>query len=165
MTEWLDRMEETLADARAELTTDIGGHREMATARVWRGDVLVDWERDEAAGGCLLRPDLVRRLVALNASLAERSDEVSITAGARIVAALSRRHAGLAAEIGPTAVLRLRLRFDGPHGHYLGGDETYELTTRRSPSANRPGVILRLSARVHPATARPESPRTSPEPS
>ena len=41
-------------------------------ARLWRSQVLVDWEPDPQAGGCLLRPDLLRRLVALHARRSTR---------------------------------------------------------------------------------------------
>lgn len=163
MSDWLERMEATLLDARAELTTDLGGHREITVARVWRGDVLVDWERDDAAGGCLLRPSLVRRLLALNATLDERPTEVVLSAAPRAVAALSREHARLAAGLGYEPAVTVHLQFDGPRGPYVGGVETYRLAATRS--AARAAVILQLVARVQPLVARRESPRTSPAPS
>ena len=55
-------MEQALENADAELTTRLGVHHEQASARVWHGQVLVEWQADDAAGGCLLRPALVRSL-------------------------------------------------------------------------------------------------------
>jgi hypothetical protein len=63
----LAAVESALLDADATLSTDLGGHRESTTARLWRGQVLVDWEPDARAGDCLLRPELLRRLIALGA--------------------------------------------------------------------------------------------------
>jgi hypothetical protein len=158
-------MREPLADGYAELDTEIGGHRESAQARLWRGQVLVDWERDEAAGGCLVRPELVQRLLALNATARVEGTDVVVTAGPRVVASLSERHARLAAGVQPAPTLSLRLRFDGPDGAYTGGEERYEAPAGVSRRTARPTVVLRLRARVHAGAPRPASPRTSTAPS
>jgi hypothetical protein len=153
----LARVEAALADADAELTTDLGGHHEVTSARLWRGQVLVDWEPDLQAGGCLLRPIMLRRLIALHADVRNEPDVVRITAPGRVVAALSGEHADLVARLGGARRVELRatLRFEGDV--YRGGDETYYLVVER---AQRQG-LLRLSADVRPQIA---SPRTSPAP-
>ena len=84
-------MEAAVADADAELTTVLGGHRESVQARLWRGRVLVDWEPDDSAGDCLLRPELLRRLLALHAQPELTARELRIQAPGRTVAALSAR--------------------------------------------------------------------------
>ena len=158
---WLARMEQALDNADAELTTRLGVHHEQASARVWHGQVLVDWQADDAAGGCLLRPALVRRLLALHARVeGEGRPWVDVRAHGSMVTALSQRHAQLAARLGRTPELRLRLRFDGPGGAYTGGDETY-----RAGPGERGEVFLHLTARVRPRSAPPGSERTSPAPS
>src|SRR4029453_18460443 len=73
-------MQSTLADADAELVMVLGGHREVTQARLWQGKVLVDWEADEQAGGCLLRPELVRRLIALHAQATSAGGELRLRA-------------------------------------------------------------------------------------
>jgi hypothetical protein len=120
-------MQSTLADADAELVTVLGGHREVTKARLWQGKVLVDWEADEQAGGCLLRPNLVRRLLALHAQATQASGEVRLRASGRVVAALSDTHRDLVAQLGgPERVeMRARLRFGA--GGYRGGEETYSV--------------------------------------
>ena len=60
-------VEAALLDADARLSTDLGDRHEVSTARLWRGQVLVDWEPDTQAGDCLLRVELLRQLVALHA--------------------------------------------------------------------------------------------------
>jgi hypothetical protein len=148
-------MERALDDGQADLTTRLGAHREHARARLWQGQVLVDWEADEVAGGCLLRPALVRRLLALHATLeAGSAHSIGLRADGRIVCALSPRHAQFAERLGPLPELRLRLRFEGPHGAYSGGEETYRVGG---------SVLLRVTAQVCPAP--PGSARTSPAPS
>lgn len=158
----LTSVEAALADADADLSTDLGGLRETASARLWRGQVLVDWEPDTQAGGCLLRPELLRRLVALHAQVDQAGDVVKVVAPGRIVAALSADHADLVARLGGARRVELRaeLRFDG--GVYRGGRETYYLVER-----GRRVALLRLTADVRPRLTgqAPEgSPRTSPAP-
>jgi hypothetical protein len=94
---------------------------------LWQGKVLVDWEADEQAGGCLLRPELVRRLLALHAQATQASGEVRLRASGRVVAALSDTHRDLVAQLGgPERVeMRARLRFGA--GVYRGGEETYSV--------------------------------------
>jgi hypothetical protein len=127
---------------------------------LWRGQVLVDWEPDETAGDCLLRPHLLRRLIALHADvdLAE-SDVVRLTANGRVVAALSAEHADLVRRLGgaPRVELRAALRFDADR--YAGGQETYYLVERgqRVP-------LLRVNAQVRARPAGEALPRTSPAP-
>src|SRR5437660_3887093 len=96
----LDSVEAGLANADAQLTTDLGGHHELTSARLWRGQVLVDWEPDPQAGGCLLRPALLRRLIALRANINSEADVLRISATGRIVAGLSAEHADLVARLG-----------------------------------------------------------------
>src|ERR1700716_453689 len=91
----LASVEAALADADADLSTDLGGHRELTSARLWRGQVLVDWEPDPQAGGCLLRPALLRRLIALHAEVVREDAGLRINAPGRVVAGLSAEHADL----------------------------------------------------------------------
>jgi hypothetical protein len=158
--EWLERMERALESGVAELRVEIGGHEEVTQARLARGQVLVDWEPDDAAGGCLLRPALVRRLLLLNAQVRTADDEVIVRAQPRVVRSLSEQHARLVAGLQPAPSLCLRLRFDGPAGAYSGGEERYEAPARRGRRAQDGAVMLRLTARLLPA-----SPRTSSAPS
>jgi hypothetical protein len=112
--------------------------------------VLVDWQRDAAAGGCLLRPALVRRLLALHAAAdTTHACEVRVRATGRMVTSLSPGHARLVARLEQPPELHLRLRFDGPGGAYLGGDETYQVGS---------SVLLRLTARIR---SRAEPPPVS----
>jgi hypothetical protein len=145
VTDALSRVEAALADADADLTTDLGGHQEVTAARLWRGQVLVDWEPEAMAGGSLLRVDLLRRLVALGASVELDTDVLRIVAAGRVVAALSDEHAGLVKRLGGVRKVELRatLRFDA--GAYRGGNETYVLIERgqRVP-------LLRVTADVRP---------------
>jgi hypothetical protein len=157
--EALASVEATLGDADADLTTDLGGHQEITTARLWRGQVLVDWEPDPSAGGSLLRADLLRRLVALHAQVEADGDTLRIVAPGRVVAGLSAEHADLVTRLGGARRVELRatLRFEG--GAYRGGRETYVLIERghRVP-------LLQIIADVRPRVARSdaESPRTLP---
>jgi hypothetical protein len=157
----LASVEAALADADASLSTDLGGHRETTVARLWRGQVLVDWEPDRTAGGCLLRPDLLRRLVALHAQIDTEPDVLRIIAPGRVMAALSPEHADLVSRLGGARRVELRatLRFDGDR--YLGGHETYFLIERGQRVA-----LVRLTAevRTRSAPARTGSRRTSPAP-
>ena len=157
----LDKIEGALADADADLSIDLGGHHELTSARLWRGQVLVDWEPDAQAGGCLLRPALLRRLIALHAPVEHVDAALRISAPGRIVAGLSAEHADLVARLGGARRVELQatLRFEGPV--YRGGDETYYLVERRQRQA-----LVRITADVRPRSSRsPEaSPRTSPAP-
>ena len=143
----LASVEAALADGDADLTTDLGGHQETTTARLWRGQVLVDWEPDPAAGGSLLRPQLLRRLLALRAQVEDDGpgQRLQLIAPGRVVAGLSAEHADLVAKLGGARRVELRtvLRFDGPL--YRGGRETYYLVERgqRVP-------LLQLTADVRP---------------
>jgi hypothetical protein len=161
VTAGLASVEAALGDGDANLSTDLGGHRETTTARLWRGQVLVDWEPDRTAGGCLLRPDLLRRLVALHAQVDAEAETLRITAPGRVVASLSPEHADLVARLGGVRRVELRavLRFD--KDTYLGGQETYYLVERGQRIA-----LLRLTAEVHRRTEslRVKSRRTSPAP-
>src|SRR5438067_6937184 len=96
----LDSVEVAVANADAELSTDLGGHHELTSARLWRGQVLVDWEPDPRAGGCLLRPAMLRRLIALHADVAHDGDVLRIRAPGRFVAGLSAGSARLAGRPG-----------------------------------------------------------------
>ena len=153
----LASVDAALADADAALTTSLGSHQETTRVRLWRGQVLVDWEPDPTAGGCLLRPELVRRLVVLHAhvDLAD-TGVLRIAAPGRIVAVLSAAHADLVKRLGGArrVELRAQLRFDGDT--YLGGQETYFVVEhgQRVP-------LLRLSAEVRVRPASPAARRGS----
>jgi hypothetical protein len=149
-------MEAAVADADAELVTVLGGYRESVHARLWRGQVLVDWEPDDAAGGILLRPGLIRRLLALHAETRIEGNELQLQAPGRSVAALSPEHTELVRRMGGARriVLRARLRF--PNREYRGGDEIYEIQGQVGSAA-----LVRLEAAVSPRRA---SPQTSPAP-
>lgn len=142
--EWCEGMEAALRDADVQLTIEMGGLCEESTARVWQGQVLVDWELDNDAGGCLLRPHLVRRLVELGARVAEESPtRLRLRGAPRVVAALGPGHAGLASGVAGSPALELTLTRDDA-GTYLGGTEDYHLAGRRA------APLLRLEARVRP---------------
>ena len=167
---YLERMDAGLADSQAELTLALGGLEERTNARLWQGRVLVQWEADESAGGCLLRPHLVRRLLQLGATADLRDGAVQLRANSRTVAALGPQHAGLAAQLGQAPALRLTLRFDEHDGAYRGGEEQYVVA--RDVKRGKPveAVLLRLTADVHPRVqpAAPDpgaSERRSPPPS
>ena len=157
----LASVEAALIDSDASLSTDLGGHRETTMARLWRGQVLVDWEPDRTAGGCLLRPDLLRRLVTLHAQIDAEPDVLRISAPGRIVAALSPEHADLVSRLGGARRVELRATLRFERDRYLGGQETYNLVERgqRIP-------LVRLTAEVRPRTtvAHIASRRTSPAP-
>ncbi len=121
---YLSAMAASLQDASATLELTFGGLSDTTRVRLWRGQVLVDWEPDEEAGGCLLRPDLVRRLAALGATVEQAGPSVHLRARPRVVAKLSQRHANLGAQLGVAPALRVDLRFDA-EGSYRGGAETY----------------------------------------
>src|SRR6516165_10208665 len=96
----LATVEAALLDADARLSTDLGDRREVTTARLWRGQVLVDWEADAQAGDCLLRIELLRQLVELRAHTRFAGNELVVQAPGRIVAALSPEHAALVRRLG-----------------------------------------------------------------
>jgi hypothetical protein len=155
----LEAMQTTLQDADAELVTVLGGHREVTSARVWQGRVLVDWEPDEQAGDCLLRSALIRRLIALHAEAAlhAHGSELRLHAKGRIVVSLSESHRELVGQLGGEARVELhaRLRFDA--AGYAGGEESYAVV-----DAGRRLEVLKLSARVTRRMAQGASPRTLP---
>jgi hypothetical protein len=154
---FLASMETALADGHAELTTALGGIREVTRARLWQGKVLVDWEPDEAAGGCLLHPALVRRLISLHARTQLEPNLLTLIAPRQVVAALSPHHGDLVSKLGDhrrSLELRVRLRFKPDPSNpadltYLGGDETYFVVERGARV-----MLLRLSAEVRIGTPR-----------
>jgi hypothetical protein len=158
----LASVEAALANADAALTTSLGSHQETTSVRLWRGQVLVDWEPDTSAGGCLLRPELLRRLVALHAQV-DLSDAnmLRIAAPGRIVAVLSAEHADLVRRLGGERKVELRAQLRFKHDHYVGGQETYFVLERgqRVPLLR---LTVSLQQRAMPAPAA--SPRKSPAP-
>ena len=118
--------------------------------------MLVDWEPDRQAGDCLLRTDLLRRLIALHASTTVDGERVVITAPGRIVAGVSAEHADLVKRLGGARRVELRLTLRFKNDAYRGGDETYLLVEH-----GQSRQLLRLAAEV---TVRAASPRTSPAP-
>ena len=126
----LAAMEASLADADAQLITVLGGQREETRVRLWRGQVLVDWEPDEHAGGCLLRPVLVRRLVALHAHTELTTDGLALRASGQILASLSAEHRRLVARLGGASRVAFRARLRFATGRYTGGEETYAVLER-----------------------------------
>jgi hypothetical protein len=150
-------VEAAAADADATLSTELADHFEQTAARLWRGQVLVDWEPDPLAGGCLLRPELLRRLLALHARSAVSETVWTLTAPGRVLAALSPEHADLVRRLGGPRRVELvaRLRFDD--GDYLGGEEAYFLVER-----GRRVLLLTIRAQVRLRRARAASPHTSP---
>jgi hypothetical protein len=149
----------TLADADADLVTELGGQQELTHARLWRGRVLVDWEPDAAAGGILLRAELLERLIALHADVLADEHQLRIRASGRIVAALSAEHADLVTRLGGSRRVELLLELQFDAAGYRGGRETYFLVERGQKAA-----LLQLSAAVQPRlkTAGEGSPHTSP---
>jgi hypothetical protein len=155
-------MEHALADAYAELDLEIGGHHELSRARLTRGQVFIDWERDDSAGGCLLRVALVRRLLLLNARVRSEPTVVVLTAGPELLSRLSDEHERLVRGVSPKPTLTLRLRFAGPDAAYIGGEERYDVPL---PGRGRASTILRLRAQVRTVSAPPTSEQTSRAPS
>ena len=151
---FLTSVERAAADADATLSTDIGSHRERTAARLWKGQVLVDWEPDPTTGDILLRPELLRRLVAFTRT--SRSREVICRSRRRggswrvSVRSMPSWSSVWAARGGSSCRMTLRLR---------GRDLSRR---RRGVSAGRArsgAVAVEVSAEV---TAREGSPRTSP---
>jgi hypothetical protein len=152
----LDSVEAALVDADVVLATELSGYRQETRARTWRGQVLVDWEPDARAGDCLLRPALLRRLVALHASAEVGGESVRISAPGRIVAGVSDEHAQLVRRLGGARRVQLSATLRFSDGAYRGGEEVYAIVER---GQSRP--LLRLSVEI---SARAASQRTSPAP-
>lgn len=151
---WAARMRAVLNDAEADLALSMGGLVERSSARVWHGQVLVDWERDDDAGGCLLHPELVVRLGRLGARAEARGHDLRVVARPRIVAALGPRHASLAGGLHGAPTLELTLR-RGSDDAYVGGVEAYRVT-------DAPLMRLEAVVRPRPTPAGPASERTGP---
>ena len=139
----LDLVDAALIDSDAVLSTDVGDHQEVTSARLWRGQVLVDWEPDAHAGGCLLRPALLRRLIALHASSRRSSDGLVLTAPGRTVAALSPAHEDLVRRLGGARRVALSITLRFADGEYRGGEEVYSVLER-----GKRVTLLRLRAQV-----------------
>jgi hypothetical protein len=155
---WLDAVDSALQDADAQLLTDLGGRQEVTSARLWQGDVLVDWQLDALAGDCLLHSVLLRRLIDLGARVKRIGREIVLTAPGRAVAALSQHHANLVRQLGGARRINLTVRLHFDAGAYVGGEETFALA-----SGGRSSALLRLSAQVRVRHGK-ASPRTSPAP-
>lgn len=157
----LTMMTTAAQNADVHLRTTVGVHNEVSQVRLWRGQVLVDWEPDEDAGGCLVRPSLVERLVALHATVRPAgSDHLKVVASGRIVSALTPEHAALVTHLGGARRVELELNLTFEGDRYTGGIETYRLVER-----GRRAPLIHIVAQVHQraATADAESPRTSHE--
>jgi hypothetical protein len=151
-------VESALDDADVQLATDLGGRQELTSARVWHGDVLVDWLPDPLAGDCLLHTALLRQLLDLGGRVSYENQGVVVSAPGRAVASLSDHHASLVRRLGGARRITLTLRLRFSQGAYLGGEETFSLANGR-----RPNPLLRLSVDVRVRQGR-ASPRTSPAP-
>jgi hypothetical protein len=152
----LASVERALEDGDARLSIDLGDHHETAAARLWRGQVLIDWEPDSHAGGCLLRVALLRRLIALHAQVAVSDRAMTLRAAGRIVAGVSSEHADLVHRLGGARRVELFITLHFADGAYTGGEETYRVVQ----GARRAAVVsVRAEVRVRPARAG--SPRTS----
>jgi hypothetical protein len=156
--EWLAWMAAVLANGDAVLTTHLGRQREQTSARLWRGQVLVDWEPDETAGGCLVRPAHLRRLLVLHAKLEATHAELRLRASGQVLQALSPEHRELVAQLGGAERVELRLELRRQASGYRG-TETYVLR-----GAGRATPLLQLEAEVRQRTAEagPGSPRSTP---
>jgi hypothetical protein len=139
----IDLVEAALVDSDATLSTDVGDHQEVTQARLWRGQVLVDWEPDPQAGGCLLRPALLRRLIALHASSRRSHGALVLTVPGRSVAALSPAHADLVRRLGGARRVELSINLRFSESEYLGGEEVYSVLER-----GKRVTLLRLRAQV-----------------
>lgn len=156
--EWLEAVAAALEDADAQLLTDLGGSREVTSARLWRGQVLVDWQPDLQAGGSLLRVDLLRALVASGAKTSVTTNEVILEVPGRLVAALSENHAQLVRRLGGARRVSLSVRLRFAQDQYVGGQETYALVAQR-----RASPLLQVTADVRVRAPR-ASQHTSPAP-
>lgn len=155
----LSLMRTAVMNADVHLQTAVGVHTEVSQVRLWRGQVLVDWEADEDAGGCLVRPDLVERLAALHATVrADAADHLTIVASGRVVSALTPRHAGLVTHLGGARRVELDLVLAIADDRYTGGTETYSLVER-----GRRAPLIRMVAQIAQRAARADagSPHTS----
>src|SRR5439155_9238508 len=117
----LRTVEAAVLDGDALLETEVGGIREQANARLWRGQVLVDWEPDPQAGGCLLRPELLRRLLDLRAVFTCSAEGLIVRAAGRVVTALSPHHADLVGRLGGPRKVELEARLRFKDEQYRGG--------------------------------------------
>jgi hypothetical protein len=126
----LAAMDAAVQDGRASLVTVLGGQRVESQVRLWQGQVLVDWEPDEQAGGCILRPALVRRLVALHAHVETAAEQLRLRASGHILTALSGAHAQLVRQLGGARKVEMRARLQFERGRYLGGEESYAVLER-----------------------------------
>jgi hypothetical protein len=154
----LASVEAALANSEARLSVELGGHRESTTARLWQGRVLVDWEPDNQAGDCLLRPQLLRRLVTLGAHPRITPGELRLAASGPIVSALTQGHAELVRQLGGARRIELTIVMSFTDGRYVGGRETYFLIQR-----GHHVPLMRIDAELRAASSAPEvSPRTSP---
>jgi hypothetical protein len=150
-------IEQALDDGDATLSIRLGDHHETATARLWRGQVLVDWEPDLQAGGCLLRVAQLRRLIALHAQVSLADRAVTLRAPGRVVAGLSAEHADLVRRLGGARRVELDVKLVFANGSYSGGVETYHVV---DGGQRLPLLSVRAEVRVRPARAG--SPNTSP---
>ena len=156
----LASIEAALVNSEARLSVELGGHREDSRARLWHGRVLIDWEPDSQAGDCLLRPELLRRLVTLGARRLEGAGELRLTASGRVVSALSEGHAEFVRQLGGAKRIELTIVMSFTDGAYVGGRETYFLIERRHRVP-----LMRIDADLKVAHSDPPvSPRTSPAP-
>jgi hypothetical protein len=153
----LASVERALEDGDATLSIHLGDHHETATARLWRGQVLIDWEPDLQAGGCLLRVALLRRLIALHARVALSDNALTLQAAGRVVASLSAAHADLVRRLGGAGRVELLVKLDFADGIYSGGDEVYHVVGR-----GRRVPLVRVCAEVRLRSARATSLNTSP---
>jgi hypothetical protein len=149
-------VESALQDGDVRLVVDLGGRQEVTLARLWRGQVLVDWEPDPRAGDCLLRLDLLRRL-----NLTPEGDDLVATIRGHTVAQLTDEHAALVRRLGGARRIELSLRLTMRDGAYQGGQETYWLLER----GGKRTALLRVQAEVRLRSAPAGSPRTSRGPS
>jgi hypothetical protein len=153
----LASVEQALDDADATLSIDLGDHHETATARLWHGQVLVEWEADSHAGGCLLRVGLLRRLIALHAEASLSNQTMTLRAAGRVVAGVSAEHADLVRRLGGARRVELFIKLHFADGVYTGGEETYRVVGR---GQRVPLVSVRAEVRVRSARARsPHTPR------
>ena len=150
-------VELALEDGDATLSIQLGDHHETASVRLWRGQVLVDWEPDVQAGGCLLRVALLRRLIALHAHVSLFDAAMTLRAAGRVVAGLSAAHADLVRRLGGARRVELLVRLEFTDGVYTGGAEAYHVVDRgqRVP-------LVSVHANVRVRSARAASPNTSP---
>jgi hypothetical protein len=119
--------------------------------------VLVDWEPDPQAGGCLLRPAVLRRLIALHAAVRQSGDLLMLRASGRMVAGLSPEHGRLVERLGGARRVELEVRLRFVDGEYRGGDETYCVQER---GQRVPVVSLKAEVRVRsPRVALPHTSR------